>query len=184
MIVEIGTSDFRTQAGKEDGLFIEPVKYYFDRLPECNKVNVAISNYVGTDRMYYLDDKLINEYKLPAWVRGCNSLGKIHPTIEAMFIDKNIPLIYVKYETIQIKQLHTVIAEAGITEYDHLKIDTEGHDCIILNDYLDNTTFHPKRITFESNALSDKAEVAKLVGRLTAIGYTCKQVNFDMVCEL
>ena len=43
MIVEIGTSDFRTKAGEVDGLFIEPVKSYFDRLPDCNKENIAIS---------------------------------------------------------------------------------------------------------------------------------------------
>ena len=54
MIIEIGTSDFRTQAGKVDGIFIEPVKYYFDRLPECRKENIAISNYEGEIDIYYL----------------------------------------------------------------------------------------------------------------------------------
>lgn len=182
MIVEVGTSDFRTQAGKEDGLFIEPVKYYFDRLPGCNKVNVAISNYEGYNHVYFLSEKAIERYNLPKWVRGCNSIGDIHPTVDRLMTEKGIGSCCI--EVVEVKRLHTVIAEAGITEYDHLKIDTEGHDCVILNDYLDNTTFYPKKITFESNALSDKTEVAKLVDRLSAIGYSCKQVTFDIVCEL
>ena len=40
-IVEIGTSDFRTEAGKTNGLFIEPIKEYFDRLPKCLKENIC-----------------------------------------------------------------------------------------------------------------------------------------------
>ena len=42
MIIEIGTSDFRTQAGQVDGVFIEPVKYYFDRM-----VDMAIERFEG-----------------------------------------------------------------------------------------------------------------------------------------
>lgn len=184
MIVEVGTSDFRTQAGKEEGLFIEPVKYYFDRLPECNKVNIAISNESGFIEVFYVDDAVIQEFMLPNWVRGCSCIGDLHPTVESMFIERGIPLSRIKVQSVKVEQLHTVIAQSGIVEYDHLKIDTEGHDCIILNDYLDETNFFPRKITFENNALSDVVEVKKLVKRLNGHGYKCKQVNFDMVCEL
>ena len=81
MIIEIGTSDFRTQAGKRDGLFIEPVKEHFDRLPICRKENVAISNKEGSIEIYFIPDRLIKQHNLPNWVRGCNSIGKIHPSI-------------------------------------------------------------------------------------------------------
>ena len=68
MIIEIGTSDFRTSAGIRDGLFIEPVKYYFDRLPRCRKENVAISNQEGEIDVYYMTEEDIKENNLPYWI--------------------------------------------------------------------------------------------------------------------
>lgn len=185
MIVEVGTSDFRTQAGKEDGLFIEPVKYYFDRLPECRKVNVAVSDYNGKSRMCYLDDSDIKKYNLPDWVRGCNAFDRNHITVYKLLEEKGlVPNDIIRIQEVEVRQLHLLIEEAGIVEYDHLKIDTEGHDWIILNDYLDNTDYYPPKITFEGNVLTPKEHTLDLVDRLTELGYTCKRVNFDMVCEL
>ena len=88
MIIEIGTSDFRTEAGKVEGLFIEPVKEYFDRLPNCNKENVAVSNIEGEIDIYYIPSETIYNKLLPNWLRGCNSVGKIHPTIVKEGLEK------------------------------------------------------------------------------------------------
>lgn len=179
MIVEIGTSDFRTDAGKVDGLFIEPVKEHFDRLPKCNKENIAISNYEGEIKIYYIPSFVIEAENLPQWVRGCNSINEPHPTLVKMGWGH-----FAGYDTVKVERIKTVLERHNITQIDTLKIDTEGHDTVILNDYLDTVTIKPSKIIFESNVLSSASDVNKLVKRLQKLGYNCEQVKFDMVCTL
>lgn len=215
MIIEIGTSDFRTQAGQVDGVFIEPVKYYFDRMvaestkrmygetksngnsaavrvgnpsrAKCKFENVAISNYEGEAEMYYMSEVDRVALGLPQWVRGCNSINKPHPSIVKIveqFEENLFPDNWITKKTVKVVRIKSIIDKYNITELDLLKIDTEGHDTIILNDYLDTVGVMPKVIQFESNILSSASEVDKLVIRLTALGYKCKQVEYDMVCRL
>lgn len=179
MIVEIGTSDFRTKAGQVNGLFIEPVKEHFDRLPKCNKENIAISNYEGEIKIYYIPSFVIESENLPQWVRGCNSVNEPHPTL----LDFGWEHL-VGYDTVKVERIKTVLDRHGIIEIDTLKIDTEGHDCIILNDFLDTVDFLPNNIIFESNVLTPAEDVRKLVNRLGRLGYHCEQIKFDMVCKL
>lgn len=179
MIIEIGTSDFRTQAGKVNGLFIEPVKEYFDRLPECNKENVAISSYEGEIELYYIPSYIIETVGLPDWLRGCNSVGKMHDTVV-----KSGWSGYCVSESVKVVRIKSLIDKYKIAFIDLLKIDTEGHDCIILNDYLDTVDILPRVIQFENNVLSNKEDVNKVVVRLEDLGYQCKQVHFDIICKL
>lgn len=179
MIIEIGTSDFRTQAGKVKGLFIEPVKEYFDRLPDCNKENLAVSNYSGQIDLFYIPSKVIEKNGLPSWLRGCNSVGKIHDTIL-----KNGWESHCIKDVVEVVRIKSLIEKHNINKIDFLKIDTEGHDCIILNDFFDTVKILPKIIQFESNVLSDEKEVSKLIDRLTKIGYKCTKKQFDTVCKL
>ncbi len=179
MIIEIGTSDFRTNAGKRNGIYIEPVKEHFDRLPECQKENVAISNYEGEIVLFYIPSEVIRRENLPNWVRGCNSVAEPHPTLVV-----NGWFQFCKEETVQVVRIKSIIDKYEVKEIHFLKIDTEGHDCIILNDFLDTVDIKPKTIQFENNVLSDPQEVKKVVNRLVKKGYNCKQSNFDMICEL
>lgn len=179
MIIEIGTSDFRTQAGQVDGIFIEPVKYYFDRLPECKKENVAISDKEGEINIFYIPPSTIKREGLKDWLRGCNSIGHIHPTIISLGLEK-----YVRADNVKVVRIKSIIDKYNVKEIDLLKIDTEGHDSVILNDFLDTVNIKPKVIQFENNVLSNTNDVNKLVKRLTKLGYLCNQIKFDMVCTL
>lgn len=179
MIVEIGTSDFRTLAGKVQGLFIEPVKEYFDRLPECTKENVAVSNYEGDIDIWYIPSHIIQENNLPNWVRGCNSVENIHPTI----VKNNWSHLAVCQE-VKVVRIKSLLDKYGITEIDILKVDTEGHDCVIVNDFLDTCEIKPNVIQFESNVLSNSKDVENLCKRLIKLGYKCEQIKFDMICKL
>lgn len=184
MIVEIGTSDFRTQAGKEDGLFVEPVPYYFDRLPECRKENVAVSNYTGFTKVYYLSGEDISLFGLPPWVRGCSSVGSPHHTVMKILQGMSLGTHIIREAEVPVVRIMDLLNKHGIDSIDFLKIDTEGHDCIILNDFLDTTHFLPKRIQFESNELSDPEDVEKVTDRLIECGYKCMQTKADMICVL
>lgn len=178
-IVEIGTSDFRTEAGHKDGLFIEPVKEHFNRLPKCRKENVAISNQEGELEIYYIPSDVIQSKGLPNWVRGCNSINEPHPTIVEMGWRE-----YVVCDKVKVERIKNVLQKHGITDIEFLKIDTEGHDTVILNDFLDTCDIKPRKIQFESNTLSSFDDVNNAVERLSKLGYKCNQVKFDMVCVL
>lgn len=178
-IVEIGTSDFRTEAGKTNGLFIEPVKEYFDRLPECIKENIAISNKKGKIKVYYIPSETITKKGLPNWVRGCNSIDNPHPTLINMGLSDHI----INHE-INVERIFDVLEKHKVTFIKFLKIDTEGHDTVILDDFLDTCDIRPLKIQFEANELNDKSNVESCVKRLTDMGYVCKTVKSDMVCVL
>jgi FkbM family methyltransferase len=178
-IVEIGTSDFRTEAGKTKGLFVEPIKEYFDRLPECIKENVAVSNYSGEIDIYHIPSKTIAANKLPSWLRGCNSVGSIHPTIVKMNLESHV----VK-NTVKVMRIKELLEKHGIYEIEFLKIDTEGHDCIILNDFLNTCDIKPNKIQFENNELSNHQEIMMICNRLQDLGYNIRKVGFDIIADL
>ncbi len=186
MIVEIGTSDFNTRAGLEDGLFIEPVKCYYDLLPACRKENIAISNYRGTLWVYYMKPEDIQELGLPKWVRGCNSINKPHPTVQGLLINKlgQNGLQFIQRSEVRVERIKTVLEKHKITHIDCLKIDTEGHDTVIVNDFLDTVNVKPGQIIFEANILSQQREVDKAKNRLLRAGYNVKQYKNDYIAVL
>lgn len=180
MILEIGTNCFDTMAGKVDGLFIEPVKYYYDKLPECNKLNIAISDVEGELDVYYVTLEDINRLGLPLWARGCCSVNEPHPTLLSI----GVKLEDFKVDTVPVRRIKSVLDEQGITELDFLKVDSEGHDQVILRDFFKTVKWLPKKIQFEDNVLSDRGEVESMIKRLTKKGYKCVKQKFDVVCVL
>lgn len=171
-IVEIGTCDFETQAGVVAGLFIEPVKEYFDRLPAtCCKENVAVSNYTGVIDIYSIPSQIIQQRGLADWLRGCNSVGQPHATVSKLVAEGGLPAEYVCKYSVPVVRIKDLLDKHGVTHIDYLKIDTEGHDAVILNDFLDTVAIRPPQIFFENNGLVPPADVTALVARLTQIGY-------------
>lgn len=171
--VEIGTSDFDAlcQTHSGSGLVIEPLKFYLDKLPNRpnqTKLNIAISadDCETTVDIYYIPPNVIEEKKLPEWLKGCNSINRPHPA------HSDYPY-YVK-DTVQSRPLWKVLEENDVTEIGHLKIDTEGMDCKILQlygTYLLDKPYKPKRITFEANYLTPVDEINKTLRLYESIGY-------------
>lgn len=179
--IEVGTSDFQTLIQEADdetrGISIDPVGAYLDRLPNlksCVKINAAISSFEGETNVYYILPDKISSLQLPEWVRGCNSVGGPHPTVERLLNERNLPMNdIVTIETVPVCRLSTVIANSNATGVFQLKVDTEGHDHIIVNDYLRNCArnLFPHRVSFESNILSDNNELHELIANLVFMGY-------------
>ena len=157
--IEIGTSDFDTLIETSNdsivGLSIEPIKYYLDRLPNktnVKKLQVAVSDVDGEIDIYYIPDEKIKEHSLPWWVRGSNSIGRPHPfTVKE--IGKELYDSVVKIDKVPTLSWNTLVEQEKINSINFLKIDTEGFDHIILNDYLNMCEKNPKlfanRIKFE-----------------------------------
>lgn len=172
MIVEIGVCDFETLAGQKPGIFVEPIKTYFDRLPEnCVKENVAVSNYTGLIDIYYVPEHVISQHGLPDWLRGCNSVNTLHPQ------HRNLPIEFIRCETVPVVRIKSLLEKHAVAHIDLLKIDTEGHDTVILHDFLDTCTIRPKEIVFESNSLTPRHLVADLLERLLRLNYVVKDMG-------
>ena len=185
--IEIGTSDFDTLIENADnntiGLSIEPIKFYLDRLPDkenVTKVNVAISESSGFIDIYHIEEDKIIENNLPYWVRGCNSVNKPHEYV----VNKIGKDLYDKIVTITrvIKMdWYSLIDMFKIEGVTHLKIDTEGHDHIILKSYLNQCNINPKlladTIEFECNEISNKEAIDSILLKIGNIYDIDKREN-------
>uniref|UniRef100_A0A6C0DQR6 Methyltransferase FkbM domain-containing protein n=1 Tax=viral metagenome TaxID=1070528 RepID=A0A6C0DQR6_9ZZZZ len=192
--IEIGTSDFDTEIEKEDnkiGISIEPVTFYLDRLKnkkDCIKMNIGISNYSGKCKVYYVPEHNINKYNFPSWVRGCNSINVYHKTVSNLCKDRNINIeeITESYE-IDVQTLYQTMKQLAIEGVYYLKIDTEGHDTIILKkfyeDLLDNA-YLPHVILFESNVLSNDKDVEEIIQLFIGKGYDLIEKENDTKLQL
>ena len=179
--IEIGTSDFDTlieNSENQKGYSIEPIKNYYNSLPDkpnVKKLNIAItSNKTNkTCDIYYIPNDIIISEKLQSWMKGCNCINNYHPQHENykqfVSIDK-IPLI----------NIDDFLLEERIRKIKLLKIDTEGHDCIILQglyEYLIKRSplYYPNEIIFESNELTHIDTVDKICTLYNSIGYTIER---------
>ena len=192
--IEIGTSDFNTEVEINDnkvGISIDPVKYYIDKLPTksgCIKIVNGISNFNGEITIYYISVDDIHKYALPYWVRGCNSVNKYHPTVSKLLSCKGIKIedIIVKY-TVPCKTLIRLLTDYYVDGFYLLKIDTEGHDFVILEHFFKNNQDNhmlPHKIIFESNELSKKENICEIIETSRKIGYELMSTNHDTVLKL
>lgn len=184
--IEIGTADFDTEVEScayfDYGISIEPVKELLDRLPRKPNVtylNAAISNYDGVGLMYHTTPEIALRFKLPRWARGCNSLGSSHRGLNRALVAANqLPSDGVIQSTVEVMTPITLIKRLEVERFEFLKIDTEGHDAIILTEFIKlwktNVIHLPERILFEKNELSDRTLLSRCEIDLAALGYQIK----------
>ena len=184
--VEIGTAYFDTVIEKNDGrvgLSIDVIQEYLDMLPEnsnVTKICCAISNSYDNLTVY----KPIFPDNYPKWLSGCVSVAKPHKHVMEYCKNNNLP--YENFVTTRIVEtipVNELIKRYNINSVKFLKIDTEGHDTIILNDWLDccenNKELYPKRIFFESKDLTEPIELTKINERLINLGYKLTFYQYD-----
>ena len=192
--IEIGTSDFDTEIEKNDnkvGISIEPIKYYLDRIPSkqnCIKVNLGISDYNGSCIVNYLSEETIQKYNFPCWVRGCNSINSYHKTVSDLCKDKGIDIEKIcEKDPVGVMTLYKMMNKMGVDGVYFVKIDTEGHDTVILKKFyeeIENNMCLPHVIQFESNTLSDVEEVNNVINLFSKKGYDLIENNHDTILKL
>mgnify|MGYP001381563080 CR=1 FL=1 len=193
--IEIGTSDFETEIqlkNNKTGLSIEPIQYYLNKLPEkknCLKLNLAISDKNSETNVFFLKPEIIKKYNLPECLRGCNSIGSHHPTVNRILKENNINIEEnITSYKVKTKTLYNVIIENNINGFFYLKIDTEGHDTYILkqffNDVSNNNYLLPHEIKFESNILTNKNNLHDIINCYISIGYDLIYSKNDTLMKL
>ncbi len=141
--VDIGTSDFDIGRGEyasnKSYILVEPIKYYLNKLEECGiygsnvtMCNAAITHYNGNIDIWYINDYNQKLYGLPYWVRGCNRINEKHPTIEKLLKDRNIVNDVWSCDNVVCMTFDMLCSKYNITSIGSLKIDTEGHDHVVL----------------------------------------------------
>jgi FkbM family methyltransferase len=186
--LEIGTSDFEAECinadGNVRGISVEPIKHYLGKLPKKENVtylNVAVSNTRGTLPIYYLPEEAIAKLGLPFWLKGTNSIEKPHPTVVKLLSNKILSgeilslSEVLRIEEVGVVTLMDIFNDLNISSLGLLKIDTEGHDCVILQSFFKSEEFRrckPQRIIYESNSLSPKLDQQAVNLEAQKHGYT------------
>lgn len=155
--IEVGTCDFDTlhqlAINGWNGIMVEPVKEYIDKLPKHANIyyeNIAISNIKDNVDIHYINPEEIID-KDDEWLKGISSInGATGPLSFNKHIDKfnNCKKINVKTMT-----LNELCEKYNINEIDFLKIDTEGHDFIVLST-IDLNKIYVKTIKIEHKHLN------------------------------
>lgn len=193
--IEIGTSDFNTLIQKATastvGLSVEPMTNYLEKLPDkphVIKVNAAVSDKTGKMEIYYVPNDVREKYGLPNWMKGTNKVGAPHPTVMRYLKKHNLPESLMRKQTVPVLSVRKLLSDYKVGSIGLLKIDTEGHDIVILRAYLKLAQTYPSlraaKIIFESNALSSRAEVAEMVHELEILGYLIETRRQDTIATL
>jgi FkbM family methyltransferase len=166
---------------------VDAVKYYIDALPtkeNCIKLNLGISNVNTVLNVYYIPEESIEKNNLPEWFKGCNCINTFHP----LHIKHNVTHLC-KIDQVKVITSSELFYQNKVKTVDFLKIDTEGHDCIILNalysylKYLPKV-FYPRKILFETNDNIEHTVVDETISLYTSIGYKIQSRGYDTILIL
>ena len=188
--IEIGTADFDTlveQDWPEDvrGICVEPradlLANLIDRV-NVIKVNAAISADDGFAPLYYVEiedipEKIIKDMgTLACRLHGLSSLYHLHPGILTWVEAGAIEESAVKEQMVTVGTWPTFASTYDITAIGYLKIDTAGHDIVILRQYFEYCEKNPRCladvIEFEMQTHVWGDMIYEAVDKLEALGYT------------
>lgn len=150
----------------------------------CKKINVGISNINSIMDVYYIPENIIKQNKLPSWFKGCNCIINYHP----LHISHNVSNLC-KIDKVKVITTYELFYQNNVRKVKYLKIDTEGHDNIILKNlffYIKflPIEFHPDKILFQTNEHSSSKEVDEIIQLYFSIGYKLESRGYVTVLIL
>ena len=145
------------------------------------KINVGISSVNSTLDVYYIPEKVIEANKLETWFKGCNCVNDYHPLHK-----KHNVTHLCEIEKVNVITPARLFYENKVKCVNYLKINTEGHDCVILqalHSYLTGlpTSFYPKKILFETNEHTNPNDVTFILKLFLSIGYQLQHRGYDTI---
>jgi len=166
--IEIGSCDFDTNidlitTGSWKGVMCEPAELYRNNLETLVKDNryrsnleilpYAISDYDGEILFGEAQDSSEGSRSLGSWRRGISSILEENHKGERLFDLANNKQFLAKEYRVPCWTLDTLIKFTGYKHIDYLKIDTEGHEMNILENYSWN--IKPSLIKLEHSHIDD-----------------------------
>ena len=178
--IEIGTSDFDTLGYlAEDGwkgIFVEPVKELLDNLKRydgCIYENCAILDKMDTMTIRYYDPEWAK-----GWRRGVGSLSSINnfnsnPDLKEHELTSEVEVVTLDY----------LIKKHNVKSIDYLKIDIEGLEYLILDNYswkIKPDIVKVEYIHWKAREISTK----KYILKLESMGYSVVKEENDLMAVL
>jgi FkbM family methyltransferase len=195
--IDIGCGSFDVSSdyygNNVNGIYVEPIKEYLDVLPGSKtiiRVNAAISEINGflemttfpfNEPIRYMSKKHITRLQKSnkslsgkILVSGCGTFLNGHSNVNQLGVKRMVKTI----------TLFDLFNEYNVTEVDHLKIDTEGSEIIILTQLVNlmnsgNIKIN-ESITFEYNGLCCKKTLYDIAMKIS-VGY---DFNISFLNEL
>lgn len=170
------------------GIFVEPVKYLFDRLKRNYSANqnyifenLAVSTHSGKQQFYFLKEHAKSKLgDLPPWYDQLGSFNKAHILKYCNWkVDPFKLERYIEATTIECITFSDLCNKHNVKQFDLLHIDTEGHDYKILSQ-IDFNTIPPLVVLIEHKHLLAH-EVVKTYNILHKHGYTIIADNSDLL---
>jgi FkbM family methyltransferase len=169
------------------GIMVEPVPYVFERLRKNyghldDRValeNVAIGDRDGRRPFFHLAEATdADKSRLPEWYDGIGSFSRevvaAHadhiPDLEQRIVEEEVPCL----------TFASLCRRHGVSDFDLLLIDTEGHDAEILRG-IDIARHSPRMIVYEHFHLG-RDERAACRDRIRKAGYDVMEEGFDTFC--
>lgn len=171
--VEIGSCDFDSlnDLAKEGwkGVVVEPISEYLNNLEKhkgVHYINAAVDVLPGTREMNVFNEDVVENDRDFA---GMSSFAEYtHPSNQSNVTSRSV-------ETVTYQN---VIQSSGIPRVDFLKIDTEGHDLVILNQVIYDGKHRPGIIKAEHKHIQNGAYVIKEL--LESRGYLVFVERYDV----
>jgi len=185
-------------------LSVEPVKCYLDELPDrqnCYKEHAAVSNYDGEVSVWYISPENLVKYGFEVegagfWMMGCNRINSPHPTMLKLFNQhRNVPkhkmykaslMDVFSVDEVKCYAVGSLFRKYDVEGVSFLKVDTEGHDAVILLDYFDYCEKHPhlkaKWIMHEANELLSEEDKEAIKVRASQLGYDSQGFDGNPLC--
>mgnify|MGYP001218242810 CR=1 FL=1 len=178
--IEIGTSNFNTllQENAGVGLSVEALRIYLADLPDNPNV-IKVNNAVLSDSVvasqpfipfFFVDPASISKYKLPWWLKGCNSAHEPHR--EAMSVLKHRGLEFLM-ETTNVKTTSylKLLETYDVKNVSIVKLDMEGYEFPVLEELLSackTTRVCPSSIMFETKHMKyrDASRLSKILSSM------------------
>jgi hypothetical protein len=139
--VDIGTCDFDVADGvfstDKNYLLVEPMEEYLNKLPSgpnIQKENSACSDKDTSLDIFYVPEEKITLLNLPMWMKGCSKIGEAHKVVIDYLNNFNIDLSIIESKKVNVISFNNLISKYKVDYIKNLKIDTEGHDHIILKE--------------------------------------------------
>ena len=179
--IEIGTSDFDTCEELAEkgwnGIFIEPVKELLDNLKPIN--GCVYENCAVLDRMDTMTIKYYDPAWAEGWVRGVGTLSldinhmNSNPQWKEHEREAQVPVVTLDY----------LIDKYEVKHIDYLKIDIEGGEYLILDNYSFKIKPDVMKIEYEHWLTRDIAP-RKYIDMLQGMGYTVSKDEHDLLAVL
>lgn len=173
----------RVIAGDWHGLLLEPSPYYFARLealhrdrPQVVTLNLGVAEVPGRMALYRINPAVQSLYA--AWIAGCASLNR-EQVAGVMRKQPHFDERHVISDTVALKPLRDILAEAGISLTDGLLVDVEGFEAQVFRSF-DLRRLRPSFVLYEHKHLSPDAR-AEIDAMLAEAGYRLFGLRKDVL---